>query len=55
MKKKLDIVKIEHIPNPAFKNFFPIRLSIPIAFATSSISAPVASHTALMELILDTR
>ena len=38
-------------PGPEIKNFLPIRLSKPIALATSFISAPVASHRALMELI----
>jgi hypothetical protein len=37
-------------PTEAFKKLGPIRLSIPQALATSSISAPVASHTALKEL-----
>ena len=38
-----------------FKNFGPIRESVPIALATSSTSAPVASHNALIALIDETR
>ena len=40
-------------PNPilAFKNFEPIRLSVPIAWATSVTSASVASHNAEIALI----
>lgn len=40
-------------PIDACKNFEPIRESKPTAFATSVISAPVASHTADSELMLD--
>jgi hypothetical protein len=42
-------------PTEAFKNFGPIRESIPIALATSSTSAPVASQSSEMELIEETR
>lgn len=44
--------KILILPTLAFRNLFPIRWSIPIAVATSSTSAPVASQRALMELML---
>lgn len=42
-------------PNPmeACKNFDPIRVSRPTAFATSVTSAPVDSQTADNEFILD--
>jgi hypothetical protein len=40
-------------PTEALRNFGPILLSVPIALATSSTSAPVASHRALIELMLD--
>src|SRR3954464_15859362 len=42
-------------PTDAFRNFGPIRESLPIAFATSSTSAPVASHNAEIELIDEIR
>src|SRR5271154_4150265 len=44
-------------PNPteAFRNFGPILESRPIALATSSTSAPVASHRAEIELIDEIR
>ena len=42
-------------PTEAFKNFGPIRESIPIALDTSSTSAPVASQSSEMELMEDTR
>ena len=38
-------------PGPESKNLEPILLSEPIALDTSFISAPVASHNALIELI----
>ena len=38
-------------PGPACRNFGPIRLSMPIARATSCTSAPVASQKAAMLLI----
>ena len=40
-------------PNPGLgdKNLFPILVSWPIAFTTSSISAPVDSHNAVIELM----
>jgi len=37
----------------ACRNFGPIRESIPMALATSETSAPVASQTAEMELMLE--
>ena len=40
---------------PAFKNLEPIRLSIPMALATSCTLAPVASHSSDNELMEDTR
>ena len=40
-------------PGPAFKNLLPILVSVPIAFATSLIFAPVDSHNAEIELIED--
>lgn len=39
-------------PTLALRNLFPILWSMPIALATSSTSAPVASHRALMLLML---
>ena len=44
-------------PNPieAFRNLGPTRESRPTAYATSSMSAPVASHTALSALMLEMR
>jgi hypothetical protein len=33
-------------PTPAFRNFGPTRESMPTAWATSSMSASVASHSA---------
>jgi len=36
----------------ALRNLLPILWSMPIALATSSTSAPVASHSALMLLML---
>src|SRR5215212_1255270 len=42
-------------PTEAFKNFGPMRESLPIALATSSTSAPVASHKAEIELIEEMR
>ena len=38
-------------PGPAFRNLEPMRLSAPIARATSRTSASVASHRAAMLLI----
>ena len=43
----------EHVPTLAFKNLDPNLLSVPMAWATSETSAPVASHTADIALILD--
>lgn len=40
------------LPTLALRNLFPILWSVPIALATSSTSAPVASHRALIELML---
>lgn len=45
-------VGIFHLPTLALRNLFPILWSVPIALATSSTSAPVASHRALIELML---
>src|SRR6187402_104625 len=44
-------------PNPtdAFRNFGPIRESIPMAFATSLTSAPVFSHNSESALMEETR
>src|SRR5882762_1120332 len=42
-------------PTDAFRNFGPMRESLPIAFATSSTSAPVASQSAEIELIDEMR
>ena len=44
-------------PNPteAFKNFDPIRESEPMALATSSTSASVASHSAEIALMEEIR
>ncbi len=44
-------------PNPteAFRNFGPMRESLPMALATSSTSAPVASQSAEIELIEEMR
>ena len=42
-------------PTEAFKNLGPIRESLPIALATSSTSAPVASQRAEIELIDEIR
>ena len=42
-------------PTDAFKNLGPMRLSKPIAFATSFTSAPVFSHNSLKALIEETR
>ncbi len=42
-------------PTEALRNFGPIRESRPIARATSSTSAPVASHRAEIELIEEMR
>src|SRR5438045_8296209 len=42
-------------PTDDLRNFGPIRLSLPIALATSSTSAPVASHNAEIELIDEIR
>src|SRR5690606_2771927 len=43
-------------PNPteAFRNLGPIRLSVPMALATSLTSAPVFSHSSESALIDDT-
>ena len=38
-------------PGPEFKNLLPILVSVPIAFETSFMSAPVFSQSALMEFI----
>ena len=38
-------------PGPAFKNFEPIRESLPTAFETSVTSASVASQIAAMDFI----
>lgn len=43
------------LPTDACKNLFPILESMPIAWATSDTSAPVASQIALMELMLEIR
>lgn len=40
-------------PTDAWRNFGPIRESRPTALATSDTSAPVASHTADSEFMLD--
>lgn len=48
----LYVQEIFHLPTLAFRNLFPILWSIPMAVATSSTSAPVASQRALMELML---
>lgn len=48
----LYVLKIVSLPTLAFRNLFPILWSIPMAVATSSTSAPVASQRALMELML---
>src|SRR3954471_9866558 len=42
-------------PTDDFKNFGPMRLSFPMALATSSTSAPVASQSAEMELMEEMR
>lgn len=42
-------------PTDALRNLEPIRESSPIARATSDTSAPVASHTADKELMLEMR
>lgn len=42
-----------NLPTDACRNFEPILESKPTAFATSEISAPVASQTADNELMLD--
>src|ERR1019366_8739657 len=42
-------------PTDAFRNLGPILESLPIAFATSSTSAPVASQSAEIELIEEMR
>lgn len=42
-----------NIPTEASRNLGPIRESLPTALATSVTSAPVASHTADSELILE--
>jgi hypothetical protein len=42
-------------PTEAFRNFGPMRESRPMALATSSTSAPVASHRAEIELIDEIR
>lgn len=39
-------------PTLAFRNLLPMRWSIPMALATSSTSAPVASQSAEMEFML---
>lgn len=47
------VVKFFHnSPTLALRNLLPILWSMPIALATSSTSAPVASHRALMLLML---
>lgn len=43
------------IPTLALRNLGPMRESIPTAYATSSTSAPVASHTALSAFTLEMR
>ena len=48
----LYVLKIFSLPTLAFRNLFPILWSIPMAVATSSTSAPVASQRALIELML---
>lgn len=48
----LYVQKNFNLPTLAFRNLFPILWSIPMAVATSSISAPVASQRALIELML---
>jgi len=40
-------------PTLACKNFGPILLSVPMAWATSDTSAPVASHTAEIAFMLE--
>src|SRR5213075_935920 len=42
-------------PTELLRNFGPMRLSLPMALATSSTSAPVASQRAEMELIDEMR
>ena len=42
-------------PTEALRNFEPIRESLPMALATSSTSAPVASQSAEMELMEEMR
>ena len=42
-------------PTELWRNFGPIRESVPIALETSSISAPVSSHKAEIELMLEIR
>lgn len=44
---------VQCIPTDAFRNLFPILVSVPTAFATSDTLAPVTSQTADRELILD--
>lgn len=51
-KEKKPNPQIFHLPTLALRNLFPILWSVPIALATSSTSAPVASHRALIELML---
>lgn len=48
----LYVQNIFNLPTLAFRNLFPILWSIPMAVATSSTSAPVASQRALIELML---
>lgn len=52
MEAQKEEKKSFHLPTLAFRNLFPILWSVPIALATSSTSAPVASHRALIELML---
>ena len=49
----INLQVITYSPTDACRNFDPILESRPTARATSEISAPVASHTADSELILD--
>ena len=45
----------KYLPKLDCKNLLPSLVSVPIACATSPTSAPVASHTALIALILEMR
>lgn len=47
------IIYIGNLPIEACKNLGPILESIPTALATSDTSAPVASHTAEREFMLE--